>query len=141
MIKFTLKCENDHSFESWFGSSADFEKVHSAGMVGCTVCGSTSVQKTLMAPPVRTARKAAKVPDLRKAETEAEKAIEKMRKDVEKNSEYVGLNFAAEARAMHDGEKEHRSIFGEAKPEEAKSLIEEGVPVAPLPFMPKRNTN
>lgn len=64
-----------------------------------------------------------------------------MRKQVEENSDYVGLNFAAEARQMHDGTLPPRAIYGEAKPEEARQLIEDGVPVAPLPFMPKRKTN
>ena len=141
MIRFSLKCENDHVFESWFGSTGDFDKLKSAGMVTCTSCGSASVEKTLMTPQVSTSRKKEAAESLRKAESDAEKALAEMRKEVETNSEYVGLNFAKEARAMHDGDKEHRSIYGEAKPEEAKALIEEGVPVTPLPFMPKRNTN
>lgn len=141
MIKFNLKCSEDHAFESWFGSSDDFEKVQAAGMVTCPQCGSDDVAKTLMAPKVRTARKAEAAAALRDAKSDTEKALAAMRKDVEDNSEYVGLNFASEARAMHDGDKEHRAIYGEAKPEEAKSLIEDGVPVAPLPFVPKRKTN
>ncbi len=141
MIKFTLKCDQDHQFESWFGSSDDFEKVKSAGHVSCPNCGSEAVEKTLMAPPVRTARKAKQSAELQKAKTEAEKAIAAMRKEVETNSEYVGMNFAKEARSMHDGETEARSIYGEAKLEDAKALIDEGVPVAPLPFVPKRKTN
>ncbi len=141
MIKFTLKCSQDHHFESWFGSSEDFEKVHASGFVTCPDCGDANVVKSLMAPKVRTARKAQAQADLRTAKTDAEKALAALRKDVEDNSEYVGLNFATEARAMHDGETEHRAIYGEAKLEEAKALVEEGVPVAPLPFVPKRKTN
>lgn len=141
MIKFTLKCDDGHSFESWFGSSDDYDKVKASGFVTCPMCGSDKVEKSLMAPKVRTARKADAAADLRKAKTEAEKALKAMRKEVETNSEYVGMNFASEARAMHDGETETRAIYGEAKPEEAKSLIEDGVPVTPLPFVPKRKTN
>ena len=70
-----------------------------------------------------------------------EKRLAKLKNEIEKNSDYVGLNFATEARAMHDGEQPARSIYGEAKPEEAKALIEDGIRVAPLPFMPKRQTN
>ena len=91
-----------------------------------------------MAPKVRPARKAV---SLQKAETDQEKALAKLRQEVEKNSDYVGMNFASEARAMHDGDMPQRAIYGEAKPEEAKSLIEDGVPVAPLPFTPKAKTN
>ena len=141
MIRFSLKCENHHVFESWFGSSEDFEKLKSAGMVACTLCPSTKIEKTLMTPQLSTGCKKDAASSLQKTDSDAEKALAAVRKEVETNSEYVGLNFAKEARAMHDGEKENRSIYGEAKPEEAKALIEDGVPVAPLPFMSKRNTN
>jgi len=73
--------------------------------------------------------------------SDKEKALAKLKAAVEKNSDYVGMNFASEARAMHDGEQPTRSIYGEARPEEAKALIEDGIRVAPLPFMPKRQTN
>ncbi len=91
-----------------------------------------------MAPKVRPARKPG---SLQTAQTEQEKALAKLREEVEKNSDYVGMNFASEARAMHEGDTPHRAIYGEAKPEDAKSLIEDGVPVAPLPFTPKAKTN
>ncbi len=80
-------------------------------------------------------------PSLSQPETEAQKALSEMRKHVEENSNYVGMNFATEARAMHDGDVPERAIYGEAKPDEAKALIEDGVPVMPLPFMPGRKTN
>lgn len=137
MIRYSLKCDQGHDFESWFKSSSAFDTLQSAGHVACVVCGSAKVEKTLMTPKVATARSA----PLREGANEAEQALQKMRKEVEENSDYVGLNFAAEARAIHDGDKPNRSIYGEAKPEEAKALIEDGIPVAPLPFMPKRNTN
>lgn len=141
MIKYQLKCDQDHQFESWFASSDAFEKLRKTSMIACTGCGSTRVEKSLMAPKVTPARQKAAAPVLTKPKNEGEKAIADMRDQVEKNSEYVGLNFASEARSMHLGETENRSIYGEAKLEEAKSLIDEGIPVAPLPFMPKRNTN
>ncbi len=149
MIRYTLRCENDHSFDSWFQSAEGFDALKSAGHVTCPDCGSASVEKALMAPRVRPARSAAKAsetvpekaPDLRTPEDAKAAALAELREHVEKNSDYVGLNFASEARAMHDGDKPHRPIYGEAKTEDAKKLIEDGVPVAPLPFTPKAKTN
>lgn len=142
MIRYTLKCDNDHRFDSWFSSAEDFDRLKAAGHVSCPECGDSAVEKSLMAPGVRTARKAAEPePALSQPATEAEAALAKLKAEVESNSDYVGMNFAAEARAMHDGDVPLRSIYGEAKPAEAKALIEEGVPVAPLPFTPTRKAN
>lgn len=138
MIRYDLKCENDHGFDSWFASADAFDALERAGHLACPTCGSAKVTRALMAPKVRSSRKAA---SLTKAETEQEKALAKLRDEVEKNSDYVGMNFAAEARAMHEGDSPTRAIYGEAKLEDAKSLIEDGVPVAPLPFTPKAKTN
>jgi len=139
MIHFSLKCAEGHDFDSWFQSSEAFDKLHAAGMVACSVCGSADVSKSLMAPQVRASREQSR--PLGKAQSPAEKALAEMRAHVEQNSEYVGLKFAAEARKMHLGDTPERAIYGEAKPEEAKKLIEDGIPVAPLPFMPPRKTN
>ncbi|MEM9717488.1 MAG: DUF1178 family protein [Pseudomonadota bacterium] len=131
MIKYSLKCSNDHVFESWFESAGAYDKLHKAKMITCSVCGDTDVEKTLMAPQVTPGRKKA---DLTKPASPAEQAIKELRKKVEENSENVGANFATEARAMHYGDKPERAIYGQAKPDEAKSLIDEGVPVTPLPW-------
>lgn len=149
MIRFTLKCAAAHDFESWFRSSEAFETLQSARQITCPICGSEDVKKSLMAPAVRPARTASSnveaavpVPGvLWQPGSAVEDAFATMRKQVEENSDYVGLNFAAEARQMHDGTLPPRPIYGEAKPEEARQLIEDGVPVAPLPFMPRRKTN
>ena len=151
MIQYSLKCEKDHSFNSWFQSASAFEKLQSAGMVTCAICGSAKVKKSVMAPRVSTSRakapsvdetpEAAPVPSLSEPASPAEQAIAEMRKQVEKNSTYVGNDFAAEARAMHEGEAPERQIHGEAKPAEAKKLVEDGIPVVPLPFMTNRKTN
>lgn len=139
MIRYALTCNDKHEFDSWFQSAEAYDRLRGAGLVNCAVCGSTEVAKVLMAPSVRPARNA---PDtLSRPSNPTEEAFAKMRRAVEENSEYVGMNFAAEARAMHDGDTPHRAIYGEAKAEEARSLIEDGVPVAPLPFMPNRKTN
>lgn len=145
MIRYSLKCENDHRFESWFQSGPAFDKLHSAKMVACPTCASTSVEKAIMAPRVRTARKAAQAPQpdapLTTPQNDAERAIAELKSQVEANSEYVGMEFATQARAIHDGHAPERPIYGEAAPEEAQKLLEDGVPVAPLPFIPGRKTN
>ena len=140
MIRFSLKCSQDHSFESWFQSSAAYEKLVSAGMLSCIVCGDGHIVKSLMTPKLSTKKTKLKI-SLTTPLSKREKVLAKLKTEVEKNSDYVGVDFASEVRAMHDGERPTRSIYGEAKPEEAKALIEDGIRVAPLPFIPKRQTN
>jgi len=140
MISYSLKCDNDHTFDSWFASADAFDKLSGADMLSCNICGSTKVQKAIMAPRVSTG-KAAETTPLMAPDDQTARAIQEMRKKIEANSDYVGKNFAAEARKMHLGDAPERSIYGEAKPEEAKSLIEDGINVVPLPFMPNRKTN
>ncbi len=151
MIRYSLSCDAGHGFESWFQSADAFGTLSSTGLVHCPLCGSTRIDKALMAPAVRPARNAATAtppadatPADRPLSTpgsEAEQAMAALRAKIEANSEYVGLNFAAEARAIHDGDAPERAIYGEAKPDEAKRLIDDGIPVAPLPFLPVRKTN
>ena len=146
MIRFSLKCPADHAFESWFQSGAAFDALNASGHVACPVCGATQVEKSLMAPTVRPARSAATAttatrPDLATPATDMERAMDELRRKVEENSEYVGLDFVTEARRIHDGDAPERAIYGEARLDEAKKLLEDGVPVAPLPFMPQRKTN
>lgn len=148
MIRYALKCAGDHAFESWFQSADAYDALARGGRVTCPVCGNADVAKTLMAPAVRPARAAsgAAVPTaqdrpLSAPGSEAEAALVALRRQIEANSDYVGLNFVAEARRIHAGDAPERSIYGEAKPDEARKLIEEGVPVAPLPFLPPRRTN
>lgn len=145
MIQYALKCADGHSFDSWFQSSDAFDKLHAAGMVACAVCGSTEVEKSVMAPRVQASRDKAQ-PDaprrpLSEPASPAEQALAELRRRIEANSDYVGRNFAAEARAIHEGEAPARSIYGEARPDEARALIEDGIPVAPLPFRPQRKSN
>lgn len=165
MISFSLRCANDHRFDSWFQSGDAFEKLRTAGLVSCAICGETDVQKAVMAPRVRPARAAsdqvpdraphqasgqasdqtpapsAKPPSLRDPGSPAEQALSALRRKIQENSEYVGPDFAREARAMHDGDTPERPIYGEAKPDDARRLIEDGIPVLPLPFLPGRKTN
>jgi len=150
MIRYTLRCGKGHGFESWFQNAGAFEALAGSGQLACPVCGDGAVEKGLMAPAVTPARRAEAAqtaagardkPDLAAPASELEEALAEMRRRVEANSEYVGMNFVAEARAMHEGDAPERSIYGEARPEEARKLLEDGVPVAPLPFLPSRKAN
>lgn len=140
MIHYDLICANEHGFDSWFQSAEGFDRLAAAGQVTCPRCGSVEVRRALMAPAVAhgTAGEARPLGEPREG---IEAALAELRRQVEANSEYVGMNFAAEARAIHDGAAPERAIYGEARPDEAKKLIEDGVPVAPLPFLPKRKAN
>jgi hypothetical protein len=146
MIRYALKCSADHGFESWFQSAEAFEKLARSGMIACPVCGTAEVVKTLMAPAVRPARNPVSTDTetarpLATPTTPLSEALAALRREVEANSEYVGSDFASEARRIHDGDAPERAIYGEAAPAEARKLIEDGVPVAPLPFLPGRKTN
>lgn len=141
MIRFSLKCDKDHGFESWFPSGQAFETLKAQGHVACPVCGSATVEKALMAPAVVAAPRGEERPALTAPANPVEEALAALRRQVEENSEYVGMNFATEARRIHSGDAPERAIHGEARAEEARKLIEEGVPVAPLPFLPARKVN
>lgn len=137
MIRYALRCHDGHDFDGWFRSSEGFQAMRDAGQVTCAACGSANVEKALMAPAVAEKR----APALSAPRNPAEAALEALRRKVEENSDYVGLRFADEARAMHQGDRPARAIHGEARPEEARKLIEDGVPVAPLPFLPRQKAN
>ena len=132
MIRYTLKCDGEHEFESWFGSAEAFDRLVAHGEVTCPSCGSAQVDKALMAPRVgnRPAR----------PEPSAEK-LAKLKAEVERNADYVGPDFAREARRIHDGSAPERAIYGEAHLGEARALVAEGVPILPLPFISQRKTN
>ena len=170
MIRYDLKCDRGHGFDSWFASSAAYDKLRHAGCITCPVCGSGSVEKALMAPAVAQGREGAPAHALEAAAVAAEKRVcdtlgpehghprsqpiaqaqpqpdraqtlAALKEAFERQSEYVGLSFAAEARRIHAGETPERLIHGEARLEEARALLDEGVPIAPLPFIPTRRTN
>ena len=144
MIHYDLTCDQGHEFDGWFRDSSTYDAQASQGLVSCTVCGSAKVEKQLMAPgiPAKSNRKAdqpntmvAGAVDPRL--TQLIGMVREMRKHVEENAEYVGPRFAEEARKIHYEETEHRGIYGEASAEDAKSLIEEGIIVHPLPRLPE----
>ena len=148
MIRYALKCENDHQFESWFKSAGSFEQLAEMELLECPQCSSTTIDKSLMTPrvPAKSNKSVSNAPDLTQPmasgpDPKLEYALKELRAHVETNSEYVGPRFAAEATSMHLGDKPSRSIYGEVKPEEAKRLADDGVPALPLPFVPKQKTN
>ncbi len=146
MIKFSLKCAQDHRFDSWFQSADAFDTLAARGMVGCAVCGDTDIEKTIMAPSVQAGRARPALREDGKGQlsapaSPAEQALADMRRKIEANSEYVGTDFAHEAREMHEGASPTRPIHGEARLAEARKLLEDGVPIMPLPFRPARKVN
>jgi hypothetical protein len=138
LIRFSLHCDHAHEFEGWFRSNDDFETQKKRGFVECPACGSHKVEKALMAPAVSTGRKREKIAlamgeQQRRAMAELKALSEKMRE----NADYVGDKFAEEARKIHFGETKARGIYGEATPDEARELIEDGVDFMPIPVFPE----
>lgn len=152
MIRYALACDQGHRFESWFQDSAAYDKQAKRGLVACPHCGSAKVEKAIMAPRLSmTAKKRGKpaaapaeqsAPDkapvamLSPQEQEFRAKLKELRDHLTKNADDVGGKFPEEARKMHYGETEHRSIYGEASPDEAKELAEEGIEFHPLPVLP-----
>ncbi|HEV7457992.1 MAG TPA: DUF1178 family protein [Roseococcus sp.] len=158
MIRFSLRCAEAHEFESWFKDGAAYDRMSAAGLVECPICGDTHVTKALMAPAIRKApgvkgraEAPAAVPAKPQATPPAAPSgrvaagplpaqmlalLQRMRAEVEKNCDYVGPDFAEEARRIHQGEAEARGIYGEATEEETEALREEGIEVARLPWVP-----
>ena len=154
MIRYSLACERGHAFDSWFANSSAYDKQSKRGLVTCPVCGSTKVEKAIMAPSIRrgkgkaSAEPAAPAPPaegesapapvavLSENERELRSKLKELREHLVKSADYVGAKFPEEARRMHYGEIEHRSIYGEASLDDAKALHEEGVEFHPLPRLP-----
>jgi hypothetical protein len=138
MIIFDLKCApQGHVFEAWFASSSAFAEQQARGLVACPLCGSADIAKAPMAPavgPRSNVRSAAPSPTSPSETKAALAAAADLQKRLLEGSEAVGGRFADEARAIHLGEAEARSIHGEATRAEAQSLLDDGVPIAPLPF-------
>jgi hypothetical protein len=148
MIHYQLRCSADHGFDGWFKDSAGFERQVQLGLVTCPECGDSQVNRALMAPAIGRKRvtvdeagapapapavpeKVVAMPDQLRA------ALQRLRAEIEKNADYVGPGFADEARRIHRGESEQRSIYGESTPEQAEALAEEGIAVARIPWVPR----
>jgi hypothetical protein len=152
MIRYTLRCDRGHAFESWFQSSAAYEAQEKRKLVSCPACGSAKVERAIMAPQIVSKKgreneapapaAAAEVtapsstPLMMAQERELRAKLKELRDHIVKNADNVGERFPNEARKMHYGDIEHRPIYGEASPDEARALIEEGVEVSPLPVLP-----
>jgi hypothetical protein len=154
MIRYNLRCERGHAFESWFQSSAAYETQEKRELVNCPACGSAKVERAIMAPQIVSKKGRAgaepapppapatevtaptSTPLLMAQERELRAKLKELRDHIVKNADNVGERFPNEARKMHYGDIEHRPIYGEASPDEARSLIEEGVEVSPLPVLP-----
>jgi hypothetical protein len=141
MIHYNLRCERGHAFESWFQSSAAYESQEKRKLVNCPVCGSAKVERAIMAPRIVSKKRRDKAEPVAAAlmmaqERELRAKLKELRDHIVKNADNVGERFPNEARKMHYGDIEHRPIYGEASPDEARALIEEGVEVSPLPVLP-----
>jgi hypothetical protein len=153
MIRYNLRCEKGHAFESWFQSSAAYESQEKRKLVSCPSCGSVKVERAIMAPRIasRKGRDVAPAPAapetaaqgggestplMMAQERELRSKLKELRDHIVRNADNVGERFPNEARKMHYGDIEHRPIYGEASPEEARALIDEGVEVSPLPVLP-----
>jgi hypothetical protein len=156
MIRYHLRCERGHAFESWFQSSSAYESQEKRRLVNCPACGSAKVERAIMAPqivsrkgrdiaapepapaaaPATDVAAPASTPLMMAQERELRAKLRELRDHIVKNADNVGERFPNEARKMHYGDIEHRPIYGEASPDEARALIEEGVEVSPLPVLP-----
>jgi hypothetical protein len=152
MIHYQLRCSGTHGFDGWFKDSATFEKQAKLGLIECPECGDTQIERALMAPalarrealpvepPDRPAADAVASPEKAaggRVPAQILAALQRMRAEVEKSCDYVGTEFADEARKMHRGESEHRGIYGETTEEQAESLADEGIEVARIPWVPR----
>lgn len=140
MIRYALICEHEHEFEGWFGSSGDFDDQQARGLLECPMCASKAVRKQIMAPAVSGTKRTSLKDQAQPTQAMMLEAMGRIRKHVEENFDDVGDSFAKEARAMHEGKTEVRGIYGQATPTEVKELVEDGVPVAPLPPEPPKKT-
>ena len=153
MIHYQLRCEAGHEFDGWFKDSAGFEAQAASGFIACPSCGSVEVSRALMAPAIP--RKGAEPiiatpppPALPSAPQSAggalpdtvRVALQKLREEVEKNCDYVGTDFAEEARRIHYGEAPPRGIYGESTDEDAESLAEDGIGFARIPWVPRNDS-
>ena len=141
MILFNLRCAADHEFEAWFKDSATYDQQVAAGEIACPVCNNTDVAKAIMAPRVSSTAKRRSGPPISPAELQRQyvSAMREVRKHVEDNCDYVGPSFAEEARKIHNGDSEERSIYGEATPDETKTLAEDGIPFNHIPWVPRED--
>lgn len=140
MIKFRLVCREGHEFEGWFQSGEAYEIQAATSQIACAHCGSREVAKAIMAPAVSTRPRVRGTPPQAAPEMPIEQLrqyLRRIRAEVQAKAEYVGGQFAEEARRIHFDESPARGIYGEASPEEVRGLIEDGIPFLPVPRLPE----
>ncbi len=140
MIRYALTCDREHEFEGWFAASADFDDQQARGLVDCPVCASKGVRKAIMAPAVAGTKRRSQDQSPAQNHQMMMEAMGRVRRHVEENFDDVGDAFASEARAIHEGRSEDRGIYGQATSQEVRDLVEDGVPIAPLPPEPMKKT-
>ncbi len=140
MIKYQLRCDKAHEFEGWFADSATCDAQLKAGDVACPFCGSVEVSKAIMAPRIakRESGKSVAVAPPQEA-VQLKQALRALRDQVEKNCDYVGEQFAEEARKIHYGEADARGIYGESTEQESAELADEGIEVSRIPWVPRED--
>ncbi|HEX2815354.1 MAG TPA: DUF1178 family protein [Phenylobacterium sp.] len=140
MIRYALLCEHEHEFEGWFAASADFDDQQARGLIECPICGVKAVRKAIMSPAVAGAKRGASDQTSAQTQVMMMEAMGRIRRHVEDTFDDVGDAFATEARAIHEGRSEDRGIYGQATSAEVRDLVEDGVPIAPLPPEPIKKT-
>ena len=140
MIKYILKCNNEHEFESWFSNSQEFEKLKKRKMLECIYCSSKNISKSIMSPMVSNSKKETENMEIINKEFKKEKEkLLKLRKYIEKNFNYVGEDFSKKVREIYYDKKNNKAIYGKTSPEERKELAEEGIDLLSIPWLNKDN--
>ena len=140
MIKYNLKCKNNHEFESWFSNSEEYDKLNNKGLLECIYCSSKKIGKSIMAPMVSSSKKKDFQIDSMTNDLKNEKnSLLQLRKYIEKNFEYVGRDFSKKIREVYYDKKNKKGIYGITTPEEREELSEEGIDLMSIPWMYKDN--
>ena len=140
MIKYNLKCENEHEFESWFSNSEEFEKLNQRDLLECIYCSSKKIKKSIMAPMVSYSEKNIKqIKEISKDFKRHKEQLLNLRKFIENNFDYVGKDFSKKVREIYYDKKSNKAIYGTASPDERKELEEEGIDLLSIPWVDKDN--
>ena len=140
MIKYNLKCKNDHEFESWFSNSEEFEKLSRKNLLECIYCSSKKISKSIMAPMVSNLKSdGEQIEVLNKAFQNEKNKLLKLRNFIENNFEFVGKDFGKRVREVYYDKKSNKAIYGTTTPEEKEELAEEGIDLLSIPWVNKDN--
>ncbi len=139
MIKYILKCENKHEFESWFSDSGEFDKLDNKNLLECIYCSSKKISKSIMAPMISIEKRKFNLPKIDKIMMEEKTKLTKLRNYIEKNFEYVGKDFSKKVREIYYDKKNNKSIYGTTTDQERQDLEEEGIDLMSVPWLDKEN--